>query len=522
MRAWLRPSIQRLPAWRGGRAHGAYGVRGSGLGASPARQTPPEVREVIETTCVDVDESGEYGICVDETVEGRRRAVFVPGALPGNILRVAITGKRKKLTQGVTLEVIREHRGSVEPLCMYFGACGGMQRHVVHGSPDASHSRSSLARPGCTLQQMSYEEQLRTKGFRLRNAFERIAGLPAQHAALIGLDVQGSADGAYRYRNRVEFSAADGGFGKHRRGSTDLVRIEECALQSSVADQCYKEILEYLGEQGQRVADGIEYVSIRSARSGELLVNVATRVRSDASISALAGRLQERCPSVRGVVNSVLVKGSPVGLRQVDEVHVVLGSGFLEERLGDLVCKVSANAFFQVNTPMTEMLYRHVVDEAAVTPSEVLYDLYCGSGTISLFLAKHGATPPRSILGVEMAEVSVEDARDNVRMNGMDVASEYVCGDVGNLTHIVARGGHAKPDVVVVDPARSGLSKRALESILELAPRTVVYVSCNVSTQARDVKRFLEGGTYSVTGLKGFDLYPQTTHVESVCTLART
>ncbi|MEO2193257.1 MAG: hypothetical protein ABGY24_12480, partial [bacterium] len=122
---------------------------------------------------------------------------------------------------------------------------------------------------------MSYEEQLRTKGFRLRNAFERIAGLPAQHAALIGLDVQGSADGAYRYRNRVEFSAADGGFGKHRRGSTDLVRIEECALQSSVADRCYKEILEYLGEQGQRVADGIEYVSIRSARSGELLVNVA-------------------------------------------------------------------------------------------------------------------------------------------------------------------------------------------------------------------------------------------------------
>jgi len=147
MRAWLRPSIQRLPAWRGGRAHGAYGVHGSGLGASPARPTPPEAREVIETTCVDVDESGEYGICVDETVEGRRRAVFVPGALPGNILRVAITGKRKKLTQGVILEVIREHRGSVEPLCMYFGACGGMQRHVVHGSPDASHSRSSLARP---------------------------------------------------------------------------------------------------------------------------------------------------------------------------------------------------------------------------------------------------------------------------------------------------------------------------------------------------------------------------------------
>ena len=252
------------------------------------------------------------------------------------------------------------------------------------------------------------------------------------------------------------------------------------------------------------------------------MVNVATRVRADASISALAGRLQERCPSLRGVVNSVLVKDRPVGLRHVQEARVLFGSGFLEERLGDLVCKVSANAFFQVNSPMTEMLYRHVVNAAAVRPSDVLYDLYCGSGTISLFLAKHSATPPREILGVELAEVSVEDARDNVRINGVDVASKFVCGDVGNLKAIIARGGHATPDVVVVDPARSGLSKRALESILELAPRTLVYVSCNVSTQARDVKHFLEGGRYMVTGLKGFDLYPQTTHVESVCTLTRT
>ena len=367
---------------------------------------------------------------------------------------------------------------------------------------------------------MSYDEQLHTKKFRIRNAFERIAGLPAQHASLKDLHVEGSAD-AYRYRNRVEFSVADGNFGKHRRRSNDLVRIKECSLQSNHADQCYQEIVEFFGGDSQCGADGIEYVSIRSARSGELLVNVASRDRMDATIISLAVRLGERCSSLRGVVNSVLVKDSPVGLRQVQEAHVLFGSGFLEERLGDLVCKVSANAFFQVNTPMTEVLYRYVVDVAAVRPSDVLYDLYCGSGTISLFLAKHSATPPREILGVELAEVSVEDARENALINGLDSASDFVCGDVGDLTPIVALGGHAKPDVVVVDPARSGLSKPALDSILELAPRTLVYVSCDVSTQARDVKRILEGGRYMVTGVRGFDLYPQTTHVESVCTLTR-
>ena len=500
MRTCIRSSLHRLPVWRGERTLGTLGTHGThGAGGVPCNKgTPPGAREIIETTCVDVDESGEYGICVDESAEGRRRAIFVAGALPGNVLRVAITGKKKKLTHGVTVEVLKEHRGKVEPLCVHFGECGG-----------------------CALQQMSYGEQLLTKRFRIRNAFERIAGLPAQHAALKELHVEGSPD-AYRYRNRVEFSVSDGHFGKLRRGSNDLVRVRECLLQSSVADECYREVVEFFGGGGQFGPDGIEYVSIRSAQSGELLVNVVTRSREDACMAALAGRLRERCPFVRGLVNSVLVKDSPVGLRQVQEAHVVFGSGFLEESLGDLACKVSANAFFQVNTPMTEMLYRHVVDAAALRSSDVLYDLYCGSGTISLFLAKHSPTLPKEILGIELAEVSVEDARDNARTNGVDVASEFLCGDVGNLNKIIERGGHATPDVVVVDPARAGLSKRALDCILDLAPRTLVYVSCDASTQARDVKRFLEGGRYMVTGLKGFDLYPQTTHVESVCTLTRT
>jgi 23S rRNA (uracil1939-C5)-methyltransferase len=251
---------------------------------------------------------------------------------------------------------------------------------------------------------------------------------------------------------------------------------------------------------------------------------VATRARANSLVGALAAHIH-KCGtslSLRGVVNSVLVAGSPVELRRVQEEHVVYGVGYLEERLGEVVYKVSPNSFFQVNTPLTELLYRHVVQAAALRPSDVVYDLFCGSGTIGLFLAKGmaGTVQPRHIIGIEVAKSSVSDARHNAEVNGVDFAT-FVHGDVGDVRRIIKEEGYPKPDVIVCDPARSGLSKRALESILVLAPRTLVYVSCDVSTQARDVKRLVGSGRYQVAQLKSFDMYPQTTHVEAVCTLTR-
>ena len=453
-------------------------------------------REVVETTCVDVDAEGLCGICIHETEEGRRRAIFVPGALPGAVLRVAIDGggggagvpgtkshrRKRRLTYGTAVEVMKHHNGKVEPHCVHFGECGG-----------------------CTLQQVSYIEQLGIKKEKIKNAFERIGGLSSHHVGRLQLQVEASP-AAYRYRNRVEFSVADGRFGKHRRGSTDLVPISGCSLQGEDADRCYRYIVDFMEGSVGRGMDLIEYVVIRATQAGDLLVNVATRARADDLLSGLSVHLREHFPSLRGMVNSVLVENSPVGLRQVQDVHVLFGYGYLEERLGDLIFKVSANSFFQVNTPMTELLYRHIVDAAGVRSSDVVYDLFCGSGTIALFLAKHSAATPKSIVGVELAQGSVVDALENARMNRVDIAT-FVHGDVGDVCGIVKRGGYARPDIVVVDPARAGLSKRALEGILDLAPRTLVYVSCDVTTQARDVKRLMESGKYQVTQLKGFDLY---------------
>lgn len=467
------------------------------------------LRNIVETQCVDVDVDGLQGVCITE-IEGRRRAIFVPGALPGAILRVAIDEdadddrvasskekKRKKLMYGTIVEVLKEHDGKTEPRCEHFGTCGG-----------------------CSLQEVAYEQQLQIKVARVRNAFERIAGLKGSHAALSGLQITGSPM-AYNYRNRVEFSCReDRCLGKHRRGSKDIVEIRGCALQSEVADRCYASILEH-GFGGLVDDVRVEYVTIReSASSGDVLVNVVTRTRADASLGPLAEHLSRSCPSLRGVVNSVLEGDSPVELRRVAAEYVVWGVGFVEERLGECVYKVSPNAFFQVNTAVAESLYRAVVDAAAVRPTDVVLDLYCGSGTIGLFLAKHSETPPARILGIEVADGSITDARHNAERNGVDCAT-FVRGDVGDVQRIAhgAGEGFARPDVIVCDPARAGLSKRALEGILSLEPRTLVYVSCNVSTQARDCKRLVESGQYAVDRVQCFDMYPMTTHVESVCTL---
>ena len=467
----------------------------------------------LQVECVDVDTDGLCGICIDESTT-RRRAIFVPGALPGAIVRVVIEeegvedgggSKRRKKSKGLTygriVDVVKEHDGKVDAVCPHFGSCGG-----------------------CSLQEVAYAQQREIKARRVRNAFERIAGLAAGHPALAGLRITGSPE-PYRYRNRVEFSVVGSSgnvvVGKHRRGSKEVVAVGGCALQRSAADACYASVVESIDRGGLSGGVVVEYVSIReSVYSGEILVNVATRERADVDLVGLAEHVRYRHPALRGVVNSVLEQGSPVELRRVREEHVVWGAGDLVERLGDVTYRVSANAFFQVNTALTELLYWHVVDACRLRPSDVVLDLYCGSGTIALFLAQHSAVPPARILGIEVVEGSIADARYNAEANGVTCAT-FVRGDVGDVRKIAEAHGVAGPDVIVVDPARAGLSTRALDGVVSLGPRRLVYVSCDVSTQARDVKRVLESGMYRVEDVAAFDMYPQTTHVESVCTMTR-
>jgi len=191
-------------------------------------------------------------------------------------------------------------------------------------------------------------------------------------------------------------------------------------------------------------------------------------------------------------------------------VHVLWGEGNLLEKLSSFTYRVSPNSFFQTNTKQAQMLYEYVVEQAQISSDDVVFDLYSGTGSMSLFLASKAG----SVYGIEISESSVTDARYNAALNGVDNV-EFAQGDVGSISQL----SHGKqPDIVVVDPARAGLSKRAIKGLLKCLPKRLVYVSCNAATQARDVRDFVNSG-YRLESVRPFDLFPQTMHVECVAVL---
>jgi len=409
--------------------------------------------------------------------------------LPGEIARVRIDKiKKKSFGMGTKLETLRDHEGAVDAACPHFQTCGG-----------------------CSLQTLAYEYQLKMKERTVLNTFKRIGSM---HNVENGLfkGIQG-CDQVYQYRNKVEFSVAQGIVGKHIRGSSEIiVPIRECKLQSDASERIYKGIQWYLQEADDDLLSDIQHIVIRwSEAYGNALVNIVTEYPFTERLDRLGQYLaSEYGHAVRGVVNSVSDDS-----RHMTNVYTVWGQGDLLERLGPYNFRISPNSFFQVNTDQTKQLYEYVVEAAGINTTHVVFDLYCGTGTIALFLAKHA----KKVYGIEMVESSVEDAKYNALLNGVENV-EFVQGDVGMMVSKVL-GNNGTADIVVVDPARAGLSKQAIKGLINLKPQKIVYVSCNVATQGRDIKDLLQSGMYKVDSIKAFDLFPQTTHVESVVVCSR-
>ena len=411
--------------------------------------------------------------------------VFVPDSLPGEISRVRIDKiKKRSFALGTKLETLRHHEGAVDAACPHFGSCGG-----------------------CSLQTLAYVNQLMLKEKIVVNTFKRIGSMQNVENGLFK-GIQG-CDHVYQYRNKVEFSVGQGVIGKHLRGSSEIiVPIKECKLQSDASERLYQGIQWYLQEAEDDLLSEIQHIVIRWSDAYEnALVNIVTQNPSTKRLAKFGDYLGSKYGQVlRGIVNTSVSNDS----RCTANVYTVWGQGDLLERLGPYTFRISPNSFFQVNTAQTKRLYEYVVEAAGINTTHVVFDLYCGTGTISLFLAKYA----KKVYGIEVVESSIKDAKYNARLNGIENV-EFVQGDVGMVVSKVL-GDNNTADIVVVDPARAGLSKRAIQGLLNLKPRKIVYVSCNVATQGRDIKDLLQSGMYRVDSIKAFDLFPQTTHVESV------
>jgi 23S rRNA (uracil1939-C5)-methyltransferase len=435
--------------------------------------------------------------------EGVARAggyvIFVPGGVPGDRLDVRITQVRPRFARASIERIETPSRFRTEPPCPYFGRCGG-----------------------CRLQHVSYEAQLEFKGRQVAECLARLGGLdPAGGVALAPII---PAPEIYGYRNKMEFTFGEvegqAVVGLHEAERYDVILdIERCLLQSEVMNRVLAEVRAFVREHGvavyrQESEDGLlRFLMLRQGRAtGETMVNLVTASPDVPLARALADRLRLRCPEVSSVVLNVNPKKAAVAVGV--EEHPIAGNEVIRERLAGVEFSISANSFFQTNTRQADRLFGIVAAFAGLTGREVVFDLYSGTGAISLLLARQA----RIVYGIELVPAAIEDATRNARANGITNCT-FLPGEVRHVLPELVRQG-VRAEVVVADPPRAGFHPKALAAVVGLAPRRVVYVSCNPATLARDLGILVAGG-YRVLAVQPLDMFPHTPHIEVVARLER-
>jgi len=456
----------------------------------------------------------------DLAVEGKSVArvdgfvVFVRGGVPGDTVRMRVRAVKRNYAEAdlVALEAPSPRR--TEARCRYFGTCGG-----------------------CTWQNIGYASQLEFKRRNVAGALERLGGFsaPPVPAPLAMAD-------PFYYRNKMEFSFGERwrtseemgrtrpegktigeiiepALGLHLPGRYDrILDLHECWLQSETSVRIVNLVREFSLGQNLTVYSTVtqsgylrNLVIRESKRTGETMVNLVTRDDRPGIMLQLTAVLLEAFPSLTTIVNNITERRSQVAVGDHEKVYH--GPGTITERIGARTYRVSANSFFQTNTEQAERLYDTALAFAQLRPGDVVYDLYSGTGTIAL----HIAAGAGRVIGIESVEQAVEDARENAESNGVHNC-QFLRGDLKDTLLSSRRSDEPlpAPDVIIVDPPRAGMHEKVAREIVSLTPRTIVYVSCNPSTQARDLKIICESGRYSIESIQPVDMFPHTQHIENV------
>ncbi|MGE6578322.1 23S rRNA (uracil(1939)-C(5))-methyltransferase RlmD [Paenibacillus xylanexedens] len=432
--------------------------------------------------------------------------LFVQGALSGETVRVRVMKTKKQYGYAKLLEIVKASPDRVSAPCPIYDQCGG-----------------------CQIQHMSYAGQLEWKRQLVIDNLQRIGKLnvmvedaeDTEHAIRV-LPTMGM-DEPWRYRNKaqVPIGAAEGGLvgGFYAKGSHRIIDMESCLIQHEHNDEVVakvKEIGSHFGISAYNEETGrglLRHVVVKKAfRTGEMMLVLVTNGRDIPYKDEWIGSIREAIPHVASICQNVNKKQTNVIFG--DETRVLWGRDVIYDYIGDVQFAISARSFYQVNPVQTEVLYGKTVEYAGLSGKETVIDAYCGIGTISLFLAQHAD----QVYGVEIVPEAIEDARSNALLNEM----RNVKFEVGASEDVIPRWKEQgiEADVIVVDPPRKGCDPRLLDTILEMKPERVVYVSCNPSTLARDL-RVLEDGGYRTVEVTPVDMFPHTVHVEAVVGMQR-
>jgi 23S rRNA (uracil1939-C5)-methyltransferase len=421
--------------------------------------------------------------------------LFVRRGLPGDLVRARVTRVKRSHAEAETIEVLEPGPSRVEAPCPYFGACGG-----------------------CRFQDLAYEVQCESKAAQVKDALVRIAGISEPP-----LEPIIPAEEIYGYRNKLEYSFAatpEGpALGFHRAGRWDeLLPIERCLLTTELGNSIRAAATEWAREEVLEVYDQKEkrgylrHLVVREGRNtGQALVMLVTASDKPFDRDFLVRSLT-KFPEVRSIYWAV---NDGVGETTNVPAELIWGEEAIEEELCGLNFRLRPNAFLQTNTRMAEKLYSLAGEYAGLTGEETVWDLYCGTGTIGLTLARQA----RSVWGIEISEESVACALENAERNSVGNIA-FFAGNVGQvIRELKERSG--EPDVVVVDPPRAGLAGKALRRLAETEAPRIVYVSCNPTTLAGDFKLLHEQAGYRLLRAQPVDMFPHTPHVETVALLER-
>jgi 23S rRNA (uracil1939-C5)-methyltransferase len=439
------------------------------------------------------------------------KVIFIEHAVPGDVVDLRLTKSKKDWAEGFPIRYQRYSDDRTQPFCAHFGTCGG-----------------------CQWQMLPYEKQLQYKHQQVVDVLTRIGRLQLPDIQ----PIRGAAEQRY-YRNKIEYTfgtrefipkekmselgeteSSAGAAGFHARGFFDkVVRIETCHLQAEPTNQIRNFITDLAKRNEWSFYDIRAHVGflrnlqIRLCRTGELMVNVIVGEDDAQKIEALMQATSNAFPNITSLLYTINLKWND----SISDLKPIpwKGPGYVIETLENFSFKIGPTSFFQTNTQQAEGLYQITRDFAELTGHETVYDLYCGTGSIGIFLSKRA----KKIIGVELIEAAIEDARINAERNALTHAS-FFAGDVIDICNDAFFDVHGRPDVIITDPPRAGMHDKLVQKILDMEAPLVVYVSCNPATQARDLQRLSE--KYTVTRVQPVDLFPHTLHIENVVQLRLT
>ncbi len=464
--------------------------------------------EIVENA--EAIDTGEEGNAV---VRHNERIIFVKGLVPGDIADIKIVKKKKKYALGRVIQIKTLSPLRVKPACKHFGICGG-----------------------CSWQNLDYEKQIAYKQKHVEDAFERIGRIYAEEKFPIV-----RSENIFHYRNKLEFTFSgkrwltheemgdtanfnQPGLGFHVPGLFDKVLdLQECWLQPEPSNTIRNEVREFSIKEKMPYFDLnaqeglLRNIMVRNTSTGELMV-VVVFFREDKKMrDQLLNHIKDKFPqitSLQYIINpkkndtfSDLPAATFYGKDHIME-HMIKKNGEV------LKFKISPQTFFQTNTAQANAVYQKVSEYAALNGDEIVYDLYTGCGTIASFIASEAA----SVVGIEYVEQSVKDARVNAELNNIK-NTEFFAGDMQKMLTEEFFRHHGLPKVVITDPPRMGMHPDVVAALLKMAPEKIVYVSCNPSTQARDIA--LMKDKYTVTKIQPFDMFPHTSHVENVALMIK-